>query len=169
MGMVPEGVVRFGKRLEGVERTGEGVVLRFGDGTRAEADAVVGCDGVKSSVRGFVVEGEAAECGYSGKYAYRCMIPMERAVEAIGEKRTGVSSLWVSLPRRMGKEEVGVVTLTGTDGPWPTCPHVPRGQLRARPTPQPRCVCDGLQRILAEQGCPRPHSASYERRRSARL
>ena len=100
MGMVPEGVVRFGKRLEGVERNKEGVVLRFGDGTTAEADAIVGCDGVKSSVRGFVVEGEGAKCGYSGKYAYRCMIPMERAVEAIGEKRTGVSSLWVSFPRR---------------------------------------------------------------------
>ncbi len=107
MGMVPEGVVRFGKRLSGVERRGEGVVLRFEDGTSAEADAVVGCDGVKSRVRGFVVEGEGAKCGYSGKYAYRCMIPMEKAIEAIGEDRTGVSSLWVSLPGRAGNRSLG--------------------------------------------------------------
>lgn len=99
MGMVPEGVVQFGKRLESLKEVGGKVVLRFEDGTQAEADAVVGCDGVKSKVREVVVGGEekeGAKCGYSGKYAYRCMIPMDRAVEEIGRERTAVSSLWVS-------------------------------------------------------------------------
>ncbi len=95
MGMVGEERVRFGKRLVGVEEGEEGkVVVRFGDGSCEEVDAVVGCDGVKSVVRGFVSGG--GECGYSGKYAYRCMIPMDKAVEAIGRERTEVSSLWVS-------------------------------------------------------------------------
>ncbi|KAH6844612.1 hypothetical protein B0I37DRAFT_398248 [Chaetomium sp. MPI-CAGE-AT-0009] len=98
MGMVPEGVIRFGKRLEGIERSGEKVVLRFGDGTTAEADAVVGCDGVKSKVREIMVGGKevkGAMCGYSGKYAYRCMIPREQAVAEIGRERVEVSSLHV--------------------------------------------------------------------------
>jgi salicylate hydroxylase len=101
MGMVPEGVVQFGKRLEGMEQGGERVILRFEDGTTAEADAVVGCDGVKSKVREVLVGGReeyGARCGYSGKYAYRCMIPMEKAVEELGRARTGVSSLWVGPP-----------------------------------------------------------------------
>jgi salicylate hydroxylase len=99
MGMVPDGVVQFGKRLAGIEDKGDRVVLRFEDGTTAEADAVVGCDGVKSKVREVVVGGpekEAARCGYSGKYAYRCMIPMEKAMEEVGRDRAGCTSLWVS-------------------------------------------------------------------------
>jgi salicylate hydroxylase len=99
MGMVPEGMVQFGKRLEGIDQSEEKVVLRFEDGTTAEADAVVGCDGVKSKVREVLVGGrekQGAKCGYSGKYAYRCMIPMGRAVEEIGRARASVSTLWVS-------------------------------------------------------------------------
>lgn len=99
MGMVPEGVIHFGKRLANIEQSGEKVTLSFGDGTTAEADAVVGCDGVKSKVREIMVGGEAVEgakCGYSGKYTYRCMIPREQAVKELGIERVGVSSLWVS-------------------------------------------------------------------------
>jgi salicylate hydroxylase len=99
MGMVPEGVIQFGKRLEGIEQSDEKVVLRFADGTMAQADAVVGCDGIKSKVREIMVGGEAvvgAKCGYSGKYAYRCMIPREQAIKELGIERVGVSSLWVS-------------------------------------------------------------------------
>ncbi|KAL2192352.1 hypothetical protein P885DRAFT_47857 [Corynascus similis CBS 632.67] len=98
MGMVPEGVVQFGKRLAGIEQLEDKVLLKFEDGTTAEAGAVVGCDGVKSKVREVMVGGrdkEGAKCGYSGKYAYRCMIPMQKAVEEIGSERAGVSSLHV--------------------------------------------------------------------------
>jgi salicylate hydroxylase len=100
MGMVPEGVVQFGKRLESIDQSGDKVVLRFEDGTTAEADAAVGCDGIKSKVREILVGGrekKGAKCGYSGKYAYRCMIPMDEAVQEIGRQRAGVSSLWVSV------------------------------------------------------------------------
>jgi salicylate hydroxylase len=111
MGMVGEGVVQFGKRLERIEDQGPGgkMVLRFEDGTIAEADAVVGCDGVKSKVREVLVGGrdqDGAKCGYSGKYAYRCMIPMDQAVEELGPARAGCSSLWVSpFPFKLVTEE----------------------------------------------------------------
>ncbi|KAK4195430.1 putative salicylate hydroxylase [Triangularia verruculosa] len=104
--------IQFGKRLvdvvrpDGVKRW---VKMVFGDGTEVEADAVVGCDGVKSRVREVLVEalhgeGEGrtnGKCGYSGKYAYRCLVPWDKAVEAVGEDRVGVSSLWMGPNRHL--------------------------------------------------------------------
>ncbi|MFD0899032.1 FAD-dependent monooxygenase [Actinomadura sediminis] len=43
--------VRYGKRLVGVEEHPDGVVARFADGTTAEADVLVGADGIRSTVR----------------------------------------------------------------------------------------------------------------------
>ncbi|KAK4038532.1 hypothetical protein C8A01DRAFT_17381 [Parachaetomium inaequale] len=133
MRMVPEGVVKFGKRLEGIDQSGEKVVLRFEDGTKAEADAVVGCDGVKSKVREVLVGGggmQGAKCGYSGKYAYRCMIPMQRAVEEIGRARASVSSLWMGHGRHILTFPVGrpgpdqllnlVAFVTDSNESWPS-------------------------------------------------
>ncbi|KAK4235967.1 hypothetical protein C8A03DRAFT_17345 [Achaetomium macrosporum] len=135
MGMVAEGVVQFGKRLEGIEDRGDGgrLVLRFEDGTTAQAGAVVGCDGVKSKVREVLVGGrdkEGAKCGYSGKYAYRCMIPMERAVEELGPGRAGCSSLWMGHGRHVLTFPVGrpgpdqllnlVAFVTDSNESWPS-------------------------------------------------
>ncbi|KAK4173286.1 hypothetical protein QBC36DRAFT_245800 [Triangularia setosa] len=97
--------IQFGKRFVEVvrpERGGKGrVKMVFGDGTEAEADGVLGCDGVKSQVREVLVEaleengkGKVnGKSGYSGKYAYRCLVPWEKAAEAVGEDRAEVSSL----------------------------------------------------------------------------
>ena len=48
----------------------------FADGTRAEADAVVGCDGTKSACRPFVfgLNSELSRPGFTGKIAYRGMV-----------------------------------------------------------------------------------------------
>ncbi|KAK0736638.1 hypothetical protein B0T21DRAFT_441274 [Apiosordaria backusii] len=104
--------IKFGKRLVDIidsEGVGGKVKLVFGDGTVAEADGVVGCDGVKSRVREILVdaihgkgEGKSkGKCGYSGKYAYRCLVPWDKAVEAVGEDRAGVSSLWMGPNRHL--------------------------------------------------------------------
>lgn len=45
------GVVQWGKRLERYEETSEGVTLLFEDGTVAQADILVGADGIFSRVR----------------------------------------------------------------------------------------------------------------------
>ncbi|ORY60855.1 uncharacterized protein BCR38DRAFT_526396 [Pseudomassariella vexata] len=92
-GLLPEGVLKLGKRVEEIvtpEREGdndEKIVLRFADGTTAEADAVVGCDGIKSRIRELVLSPNdpAAYPGYTHMSVYRGLIPMGRAMTAIGD------------------------------------------------------------------------------------
>jgi 2-polyprenyl-6-methoxyphenol hydroxylase-like FAD-dependent oxidoreductase len=48
-------IVHLGKKLVGLDQTGGQVTLHFEDGTSATADAVVGADGVHSTVRDVVV------------------------------------------------------------------------------------------------------------------
>ncbi len=67
---------------------GGGVRLRFYDGTSAEHTAVVGCDGIKSRTRKIVLgEGRAESAAvFTGKYAYRGLVPMEKAVGLLGQE-----------------------------------------------------------------------------------
>ncbi|KAJ6443314.1 monooxygenase [Purpureocillium lavendulum] len=85
---IPPGVIELKKRLETIQDNGDDqkVVLTFEDGTTAEADIVIGCDGVKSTVRRimFGEEHPASRPQYSHCVAYRTLIPMDKAVEALG-------------------------------------------------------------------------------------
>jgi hypothetical protein len=51
--LIPPGMAVFGKRLSSITRTTSGspVILNFKDRSTAMADAVVGCDGIRSVVR----------------------------------------------------------------------------------------------------------------------
>ncbi|KAJ0159376.1 Salicylate hydroxylase [Colletotrichum tanaceti] len=95
------GAIRFGKQLVRVEEP-RGVagrlVMVFDDGTTAETDAVVGCDGIKSTTRAMVVgeDHPSAKCTYTHKYAYRGLVPMAQAVEILGPERTAISGVWMS-------------------------------------------------------------------------
>lgn len=75
----------------------EKLVMRFADGSMDEADLVIGCDGIKSRVRGLLVgEGDpAAVPSFTHKYAYRGLVPMDKAVEAIGEELASNSCMHV--------------------------------------------------------------------------
>ncbi|KAF5018298.1 hypothetical protein F66182_9723 [Fusarium sp. NRRL 66182] len=88
--LLPSDRVRFGKHIESAVEDSNGKVrMSFADGSTAYADAVVGCDGIKSRVRKMIL-GEAhpaAQPTYSHKYAYRGLIPMDKAIEAVGEER----------------------------------------------------------------------------------
>lgn len=86
-------VVEFGKRVVDVEGFKDGqskgtgkMKIRFADGTEAFADAVVGCDGIRSACRRILLgkDEESAHAVYSGKYAYRKVVPMKKAIEAVG-------------------------------------------------------------------------------------
>jgi 2-polyprenyl-6-methoxyphenol hydroxylase-like FAD-dependent oxidoreductase len=56
----------FGKRLTGVLRLPEGgVVARFGDGTEARGDLLLGCDGIHSTTRRLIMP-EAPRPAYTG-------------------------------------------------------------------------------------------------------
>jgi salicylate hydroxylase len=88
---IPDGVARFGKKLVGISTATDGSgdkILHFEDGTTAQHNAVVGCDGIKSVARREVLgaSNPAVSPVFSGKYAYRGLIPMDKAVALLGEE-----------------------------------------------------------------------------------
>lgn len=99
--LVPSDCVQFDKKLIHLldDRIGSGkMLMKFDDGSVAEADAVIGCDGVKSRTREIMVAKDhpAANPAYTHKYAYRGLIPTDDAIQILGEERAVNSSLWVS-------------------------------------------------------------------------
>ena len=98
--LLPEGITHFEKSLDTVVDEGEkGLVLKFRDGSIATADAVVGCDGIRSRVRELVLgeDNPQAKPVYSHGYAYRGLIPMDKAIEALGEETAMSKILHVSM------------------------------------------------------------------------
>ncbi|KAE8352139.1 hypothetical protein BDV28DRAFT_135712 [Aspergillus coremiiformis] len=95
--LIPPDIVQFGKRLDSLEQTTEGLTLRFNDGMTALADVVVGCDGIRSKVKESMLpeESKNKQPHYSGMYGYRAVLDMEEVVEAVGERRARVSTLYV--------------------------------------------------------------------------
>ncbi|KAL9599748.1 MAG: hypothetical protein Q9219_003631 [cf. Caloplaca sp. 3 TL-2023] len=87
--VIPTDVIECRKRLDKLEEKGreDRIQLTFCDGTTAEADAVIGCDGIKSRVREilFGKDNPASYPHYTHKVAYRGLVPMEKAIEALGE------------------------------------------------------------------------------------
>ena len=81
---VPTQRAYFNKRLLDLEEGNEGVLLRFADGTTATADAVVGADGIRSTVRRHLLGKEGVEPVYTGNVAYRGLVPMDIAIEKVG-------------------------------------------------------------------------------------
>lgn len=125
--LAPERVAHFGKRLEDVQEDGDSVVLRFEDGTEARHTAVIGCDGVKSRVRAMVLGAQhpATQPSFSGKYAYRGLIPMHRAVEMLGEEVSVNATMYMgdgghmlTFPIEHGKTMNVVAFQTKQDRQW---------------------------------------------------
>lgn len=73
--LAPDSVV-LGKRLVDVEERGKVVHLSFADGETAEANLVIGADGINSRVRECLLGPERPT--YMGRVAYRTVIPTER-------------------------------------------------------------------------------------------
>ena len=89
--LVPDGTVTFGKRLTDILRDErrKRTIMKFADGTTAEADAVIGCDGIRSVCRDFVLgkDNPLSKPVFTGKHAYRGLIPMDKAIAAIGAEK----------------------------------------------------------------------------------
>ena len=84
---VPGHRSHFNKRLISLEETlGGPIILHFKDGTTATADAVIGADGVHSAVRTHLLGKEAAQPVFSGATVYRGLVPMDAAVEKLGDE-----------------------------------------------------------------------------------
>lgn len=98
--LLPQDMVHFGKRLVSLvdndDSGGGGVELKFEDGEVVNADVVIGCDGIKSKVKEYVLpESQLVQPRYSGMYGYRAVLDMDEMVDAVGEKRARVSTLYV--------------------------------------------------------------------------
>ena len=125
--LVPDGVANFGKRVENVEKVGEKMQITFHDGSTAEADAVIGCDGVKSRTRQIVLgkDHESTNPTFTGKYAYRGLIPMEKAAGALGDDLARNSQMYMgrhghvlTFPIENGKTMNVVAFQSKLDGEW---------------------------------------------------
>ncbi|CEJ84465.1 hypothetical protein VHEMI03482 [[Torrubiella] hemipterigena] len=125
--LMPEGKASFGKRLDDIIQNEDGrYTLKFLDGSSAIADAVLGCDGIKSKARE-IMFGSDHPCvvpSYTFKNAYRAMLPMETAIAAIGKEKAenacmhlGRGAHLLTFPVRHG-QMMNVVGFCGTDQPW---------------------------------------------------
>jgi salicylate hydroxylase len=81
---MPRERLHTGRRCVGVEERADGVLALFADGSTAAADALVGADGIHSTVRSLRHEDRPV---FSGTVAYRGLIPMERLPFLRGERR----------------------------------------------------------------------------------
>jgi salicylate hydroxylase len=70
---VPSACVHLGHRLVGIEPRGDGIGLTFADGSRREAAALIGADGIHSVVRAHLFGSDQPT--YSGMTAYRGIVP----------------------------------------------------------------------------------------------
>lgn len=73
---VKPGTIAFGQGLVGLEREGQVIRLVFEDGTRRNADIVIGADGIRSKVRDILLGSEPPR--FTGRVAQRAIFPTER-------------------------------------------------------------------------------------------
>ena len=87
--LLPEGTFHMGKRLVDVEnRKDGGYTLKFADGDLTNAGVVVGGDGIKSRCRQILLGENSPEAipKFAKEFAYRGMVPMEKAVAVLGDE-----------------------------------------------------------------------------------
>ncbi len=83
--------IEYGRRLSGLTRHGEQVRLQFADGSEAQADLVIGADGLRSKTREFLAGFEAPR--YSGQVAFRGSYP---TALLDGERMEDLTKWWAA-------------------------------------------------------------------------
>jgi len=74
--IVPDDIISRNRKLAGVEQRSDTLRLAFADGSHADADAVIGADGVHSVVRETLFGKQAPH--FTGRVAYRTTFPAAR-------------------------------------------------------------------------------------------
>lgn len=101
---LPPGIVRTGHRCVGFEQAGEKALVKFDNDATAEADIVVGADGIHSALRPYVFP--PSKPVFSGTVAYRGTVPHERLPEWPNERWQmwlGTGKHFLVFPLRAGK------------------------------------------------------------------
>ena len=171
---VPEELIAREKKLLGIDRNGAGVTLSFADGTSAEADAVIGADGVHSRVREILLGPEKPR--FTGRVAHRTTFP----AALMGEFAVDTCTKWwgpdrhiVIYPVRAQREEVYFVTSV-PDPTWNVESWSSRGEMGevlAAPgrLPRGRAAPVAGMPAGAQVGAVRARSAAQVVRRADRL
>lgn len=131
IGVLPEGMVRFGYKLDRIEDQGQRSVLSFANGETVEADLVIGADGIKSLVREQLFSQKGPV--FSGEHAYRAVISTDAAHGMVVDDNfrmyIGHGTKVYLLPlRHRGQMSFDVTTLN-PDSSW--APEVTKEQLLA--------------------------------------
>lgn len=116
---LPTGFLHAGLRCERVEEREDRVVLHLSDGSTADADVVVGTDGIHSRTRGLMAEDQPR---FSGQAIYRGLVPAERLPGLFEEPKVvlwlGPDKHVVAYPVSGGKKiNVGATVPAGDAGP----------------------------------------------------
>src|ERR1051325_1382783 len=69
--VLPQDIIHPGRKLVGLDEQGSRVTLTFEDGSRADADLVIGADGVHSIVRDMIIGPDTPI--HNGRIAYRAV------------------------------------------------------------------------------------------------
>jgi salicylate hydroxylase/6-hydroxynicotinate 3-monooxygenase len=120
--IVPKAIVHLGRKLSGIESSGNGVTLAFADGSRVNADALIGADGVHSLVRESLFGAEKPR--YTGRVAYRTTYAATR----LGDARIAAArTKWWGPDRHMvvyyvtaARDELYFVTSVPESAEWMT-------------------------------------------------
>jgi salicylate hydroxylase len=86
--LLPGDILHAGKKLTSLKQTPSGVEIAFADGTAARFDAVIGADGIFSTVRNHVLQESATKHAASsaGWWDCRNLVPAEKARAVLGEE-----------------------------------------------------------------------------------
>jgi salicylate hydroxylase len=111
--------IHLSKRLVAIDDTGAHAVLRFEDGSTADADLVVGADGARSFVRRWMLGYDDAL--YSGCSGFRGVVPIEKLPSLPDPTAL---QFWMGpgghlLHYPMGKNHINFLLVERHPAPWP--------------------------------------------------
>lgn len=80
--------VQLGRPVVGYEQGDGQVTVQLADGQRMQGQALIGCDGIRSTVRKQMLGGDAPR--RTGRVAYRFLVPIEAASPFMGAGTAGI-------------------------------------------------------------------------------
>lgn len=120
LGVLPEGMVKVGHKLEKIEDKGDHATLTFTNGLVTDADVVIGADGIKSTVRAQLFSDQQPV--FAGEHAYRVVVDADAAHGLVTDDNLrmylGRGTKVYVLPLRHRGQMSFDITALNTDSTW---------------------------------------------------